>query len=44
MATLPTTPAGKLGLAAVVLLAPGGFILGAGLAVQLWRKRGAPGG
>jgi hypothetical protein len=29
----------KLGLAAVVLFAPGGFILGAGLAARWWRQR-----
>ncbi|SFR76675.1 hypothetical protein [Sphingomonas jatrophae] len=29
----------KIGLAAVVLLAPGGFILGAGLAAQYLRRR-----
>jgi hypothetical protein len=29
----------KLGLAAVVLFAPGGFILGAGLAARWWRSR-----
>lgn len=31
----------KAGLAAVILLAPGGFILGAGLAARYWRKRRA---
>lgn len=36
---LPTTIGGKVGLAAVVLLAPGGFILGATLAVHWWRRR-----
>ena len=29
----------KVGLAAVVLFAPGGFILGAGLAARWWRQR-----
>ena len=29
----------KLGLAAVILLAPGGFILGAGLAANHYRKK-----
>ncbi|HEU0045867.1 hypothetical protein [Sphingomonas sp.] len=29
----------KLGLAAVVLFAPGGFILGATLAAKWWRDR-----
>ena len=31
----------KAALAAVILLAPGGFILGAGLAARYWRKRRA---
>ena len=31
----------KAGLAAVILLAPGGFILGATLAARYWRKRNA---
>ena len=30
----------KLGLAAVVLLCPGGFVLGATLAIRWWRARG----
>ena len=30
---------GKVGLAAVILLAPGGFVLGATLAARQWRKR-----
>lgn len=29
----------KVGLAAVVLLAPGGFVLGAALAAKWWRER-----
>jgi hypothetical protein len=29
----------KLGLAAVVLFAPGGFVLGAALAAKWWRDR-----
>lgn len=29
----------KLGLAAVVLLCPGGFVLGAALAARWWRER-----
>ena len=34
--------AGKnAGLAAVILLAPGGFILGATLAARYWKKRAA---
>ncbi|WP_425230700.1 hypothetical protein [Sphingomonas sp.] len=28
----------RIGLAAVVLLAPGGFVLGAGLAVRWWQR------
>ncbi len=35
----PTTTSGKVGLVAVILLAPGGFILGATLAVHWWRQR-----
>jgi len=31
----------KAGLAAVILLAPGGFILGATLAARYWRRRNA---
>lgn len=31
----------RVGLAAVILLAPGGFVLGAGLAARAWRKRQA---
>jgi hypothetical protein len=31
----------KAGLAAVILLAPGGFILGGTLAVRYWQKRRA---
>lgn len=31
----------KVGLAAVVLLAPGGFVLGAALAAKWWRDRAA---
>lgn len=31
----------KAGLAAVILLAPGGLILGATLAARYWRKRNA---
>ncbi|HVJ00324.1 MAG TPA: hypothetical protein VM657_14800 [Sphingomonas sp.] len=31
----------RLGLAAVILLAPGGFILGATLAAKKWRDRQA---
>ncbi len=31
----------RVGLAAVILLAPGGFVLGAGLAANYWRKRQA---
>ena len=31
----------KAGLAAVILLAPGGFILGATLAARYWQKRNA---
>jgi hypothetical protein len=31
----------KVGLAAVILLAPGGFILGGTLAVRYWQKRRA---
>lgn len=31
----------KAGLAAVILLAPGGFILGATLAAKYWRRRNA---
>ncbi|WP_156363613.1 hypothetical protein [Sphingomonas sp. Leaf357] len=31
----------KAGLAAVILLAPGGFVLGATLAARYWRKRSA---
>ena len=31
----------KAGLAAVILLAPGGFILGATLAARYWQKRRA---
>ncbi|MCM8730436.1 hypothetical protein ACFO8O_05570 [Hephaestia sp. GCM10023244] len=31
----------RLGLAAVILLAPGGFILGATLAARKWRERQA---
>ena len=31
----------RVGLAAVILLAPGGFVLGATLAVNHWRKRQA---
>ena len=30
----------KVGVAAVVLFAPGGFVLGAALAANWWRKRG----
>ena len=30
---------GKVGLAAVILLAPGGFVLGATLALNHYRKR-----
>ena len=33
----------KLGLAAVIMFAPGGFILGAALAAQWWRARAAAG-
>ena len=29
----------KIGLAAAVLLAPGGFVLGAALAAKWWRER-----
>jgi hypothetical protein len=36
-------PWGKLGLAAVILLAPGGFILGATLAANHYRKRATAG-
>ena len=31
----------KAGLAAVIMLAPGGFILGATLAARYWQKRRA---
>nr|WP_295665761.1 hypothetical protein [Sphingomonas sp.] len=31
----------KAGLAAIILLAPGGFILGATLAARYWQKRNA---
>jgi hypothetical protein len=30
---------GKVGLAAVILLAPGGFLLGAALAAEHYRKK-----
>lgn len=39
MTPTPSSLPAKLGLAAVVLLAPGGFVLGAGLAWQWWRNR-----
>jgi hypothetical protein len=29
----------RVGLAAIILLAPGGFVLGASLAARHWRKR-----
>jgi hypothetical protein len=29
----------RIGLAAVILLAPGGFVLGASLAARRWRRR-----
>jgi hypothetical protein len=38
---MPTGLLAKLGVAAVILFAPGGFILGAGLAAAEWRKRRA---
>jgi len=31
----------RLGLAAVILLAPGGFVLGATLAARRWRRHAA---
>jgi len=31
----------RVGLAAVILLAPGGFVLGASLAARRWRRREA---
>jgi hypothetical protein len=31
----------RIGIAAVILLAPGGFVLGASLAARRWRQRGA---
>lgn len=31
----------RIGLAAVILLAPGGFVLGASLAARRWRRREA---
>lgn len=40
---MPSRILPKLGLAAVILFAPGGFILGAALAAQWWRARGAAG-
>lgn len=43
MNPIPTGLAPRIGLAAVVLFAPGGFILGAALAAQWWRSRGAAG-
>ena len=33
------TAMNRLGLAAVILLAPGGFVLGAALAAKAWRDR-----
>ncbi len=33
------TALNRLGLAAVILLAPGGFVLGAALAAKTWRDR-----
>jgi hypothetical protein len=38
---MQTTTWKRLGLAAVILLAPGGFVLGATLAANHWRKRQA---
>ena len=35
------TALNRLGLAAVILLAPGGFIFGAALAAKTWRDRRA---
>lgn len=35
------TAMNRLGLAAVILLAPGGFVLGAALAAKTWRDRRA---
>ncbi len=32
----------KVGVAAVILFAPGGFLLGAAMAVDYYRKRGKP--
>jgi len=31
----------RIGIAAVILLAPGGFVLGASLAARKWRQREA---
>jgi len=31
----------RVGIAALILLAPGGFVLGASLAARAWRKRQA---
>lgn len=39
----PKIEARHVGLAAVVLFAPGGFILGATLAARWWQQRGARG-
>ena len=33
---------GKLGLAALILLAPGGFVLGAALAARHYRRKAMP--
>ncbi|WP_419808847.1 hypothetical protein [Sphingomonas sp.] len=39
---VPSSLGGKLGLAAVVLFAPGGFVLGAAIAWGWWRERQPP--
>jgi hypothetical protein len=36
---LPSSTGARIGLAAVVLFAPGGFVLGAALAAKWWRDR-----
>jgi voltage-gated potassium channel Kch len=42
VAGMPSSFLGKVGLAAVILFAPGGFILGAALAADQLRRRHTP--